>query len=67
VLPVNAPLVFQHGGTMLMLGYDRGLPVADDYEPPFPWTGVLHQVAIETGDGIPPSLHEQMRALLHHE
>ena len=53
VLPVPAPMVFQHGGTMLMLGRDRGLPVCADYEPPFPWTGVLHEVVIETGDGIP--------------
>jgi arylsulfatase A-like enzyme len=66
-LNVSAPLVFQHGGTMLMLGRDRGLPVCADYEPPFPWTGVLHQLVIETGDGIAPSLVEEMRALLHHE
>ena len=32
-----------------MLGRDRGLPVCDDYEPPFPWTGALHDVVIETG------------------
>jgi len=67
VVSVPAPMVFQHGGTMLMLGYDRGLPVCDDYEPPFPWTGVLHDVVIETGTGIAPSLAERMRALLHHE
>ena len=39
----SAPMVFQHGGTVLMLGRDRGLPVCDDYEPPFPWTGTLHE------------------------
>ena len=42
VLAVPAPMVFQHGGTVLMLGRDRGLPVCADYEPPFPWTGALH-------------------------
>ena len=60
-------MVFQHGGTVLMLGRDRGLPVCADYEPPFPWTGVLHEVVIETGPAIEPSLAERMRALLHHE
>ncbi len=36
VLPVSAPMVFQHGGTVLLLGRDRGLPVCGDYEPPVP-------------------------------
>jgi len=67
VLHVPAPLVFQHGGTVLLLGRDRGLPVCADYEPPFPWSGELHQLVIETGPGIEPSLAERMRALLHHE
>jgi arylsulfatase len=67
VLPVRAPMVFQHGGTALVLGRDRGLPVSDDYEPPFPWTGTLHEVVVETGPAIEPALAERMRALLHHE
>ena len=67
VLSVPAPMVFQHGGTMLVLGRDRGLPVCADYEPPFPWTGVLHEVTIETGDGIPTAIVDEARALLHHE
>jgi hypothetical protein len=67
VLATPAPMVFQHGGTMLLLGRDRGLPVCDDYELPFPWTGELHQLVIESGPGIEPSLAERMRALLHHE
>jgi arylsulfatase len=67
VLAVAAPMVFQHGGTVLMLGRDRGLPVCADYEPPFPWTGVLHDVVVETGPAIEPSLSERMRALLHSE
>ncbi len=67
VLAVPAPMVFQHGGTVLMLGRDRGLPVCADYEPPFPWTGALHEVVLETGEGIPSSIVEEARALLHHE
>jgi arylsulfatase len=35
------------GGGMLV-GVDRGLPVSDDYEPPFRFTGTLHQVRIES-------------------
>ena len=67
VLVVPAPMVFQHGGTVLVLGRDRGLPVCRDYEPPFPWTGTLHEVVIETGPAIEPSLAERMRGLLHSE
>jgi arylsulfatase len=67
VLGVPAPMVFQHGGTMLLLGHDRGLPVCADYEPPFRWTGQLHELVIETGPAVEPSLLERMRGLLHHE
>jgi hypothetical protein len=52
-LAVRAPMVFQHGGTALVLGRDRGLP--------------LHELVIETGPAIEPSLTERMRGLLHHE
>jgi arylsulfatase len=52
---------------MLLLGRDRGLPVCADYDPPFPWTGTLHQVVVETGPAIPVSIVEHARALLHHE
>jgi hypothetical protein len=67
VLAVRAPMVFQHGGTALLLGRDRGLPVCDDYEPPFAWSGTLHEVVVETGPAIEPALAERMRGLLHHE
>ena len=43
------PFIWQHGGTHLTLGYDRGLPVADDYQPPFPWNGALHAVHVQAG------------------
>jgi arylsulfatase len=52
---------------MLMLGRDRGLPVCGDYEPPFPWTGALHELVIETGAEIPRSVADEVRAALHHE
>lgn len=41
------PHAWQHGGTSITLGRDRGLPVTDRYRPPFPWTGTLHTVTVE--------------------
>lgn len=49
------PFTWQHGGTALHLGYDRGLPVCDGYQPPFRWTGRLHQVRIDAGAPPPPN------------
>jgi arylsulfatase A-like enzyme len=49
------PITWQHGGTSLTLGYDRGLPVCDGYVPPFPWTGTLYKVRIDAGRRRPPS------------
>jgi arylsulfatase A-like enzyme len=66
VLPFSVPFVWQHGGTMLALGYDRGLPVCDDYEVPFAWTGTLHTVTVETG-GAALDAVEMARAALHSE
>lgn len=43
------PFVWQHGGSQLTLGYDRGLPVCDDYLPPFGWNGALRAVTVEAG------------------
>jgi hypothetical protein len=48
------PITWQHGGTSLTLGYDRGLPVCDGYVPPFRWTGTLHAVRIDAGRRPPP-------------
>ncbi len=67
VLPIPVPVVWQHGGTMLALGYDRGLPVSDDYETPFRWTGTLHAVTIDTGHAARLDDGEVARSLLHSE
>jgi arylsulfatase len=56
------PFALQHGGTGLCLGYDRGFPVADEYTPPAPWSGELHEVVIESG--LPAPLMD-VRAALH--
>jgi arylsulfatase len=60
----SLPFTWQHGGTALTLGYARGLPVCDDYRPPFPWTGVLHQVRVTAGRQEPPE-PGQIRVALH--
>ena len=36
-------------GVGLLVGRDRGLPVGDDYRPPFPFTGTLHRLEIASG------------------
>jgi arylsulfatase len=66
-LPFRLPMVWQHGGTSLRLGEDRGLPVTDDYEVPFRWTGVLHDVTITTPDLSLPSPSDTARAALHQD
>jgi arylsulfatase len=74
-LPFPFPLVWQHGGTALQLGSDRGLPVSPDYEVPFPWTGELHRVVVDVGadlspgtaSGTAPGTAEDLRAALHSE
>ena len=63
-LDVPVPMFWQHGGTALCLGYDRGFPVCDDYEVPFAWNGVLHDVVVEVGRELPPDPGAQLRAAL---
>jgi arylsulfatase len=36
-------------GAGMLVGRDRGLPVSDDYRPPFAFTGTLHQVELSSG------------------
>ncbi|QHF94687.1 sulfatase [Streptomyces sp. NHF165] len=59
------PLVFQHGGTGLCVGHDRGLPVDDTYRPPHPWTGVLHEIVLDSVPAPAPELSEEVRTALH--
>ena len=42
------PAVSTAGGGLL-IGRDRGLPVCDDYQPPFPFEGLLRQVSLRGG------------------
>ncbi len=64
-LPFRLPLVWQHGGAVLSVGEDRGLPITGDYAVPFAWSGELHELVVEGAGTPPPS--EDVRAALHHE
>ncbi|MDG4860915.1 arylsulfatase, partial [Streptomyces sp. T-3] len=63
------PFTFQHGGTGLCVGRDRGLPVDDTYRPPHPWTGVLREVVIEGPPSHRPAprrpIEDEIEAALH--
>ena len=61
-MSVPVPMFWQHGGTALCLGYDRGFPVCDDYAVPFTFTGVVHEVVIEVGRQVPPDPGVELRA-----
>jgi arylsulfatase len=67
-LGVPMPFVWQHGGTALCLGHDRGFPVTDDYETPFAWNGTLHQLVVDVSpDAAPPDPVHANRVELHRE
>ncbi|HEX6312240.1 MAG TPA: arylsulfatase [Acidimicrobiia bacterium] len=46
-LPADLPFRWQIGAAGMLLGRDRGFPVCDDYNPPFPFTGTLHELVLE--------------------
>jgi arylsulfatase A-like enzyme len=48
VLPRDLPFRWQIGGARLTIGADQGFPVTDDYRPPFPFTGTVRRVVLET-------------------
>ena len=64
---ITVPPIWQFGGTGLCLGYDRPLAVTDDYDPPFPWTGVLRSIRIEVPDGTAPDPLSLLRSALQSE
>jgi arylsulfatase len=66
-MAVPVPMFWQHGGTALCIGHDRGLPVCDDYRVPFAFTGTVHQVTIDVGDERPPDRGLELRAALSAE
>jgi hypothetical protein len=59
------PIAFQHGGSELCIGYDRGLAVEDSYQVPGSFTGTLHEVVIDLAKPAGISLESTIRAALH--
>jgi arylsulfatase A-like enzyme len=50
----DAPAMFPGlatAGARMLVGRDGGLPFNDDYEPPFPFTGVLRRLVLRSGPG----------------
>jgi arylsulfatase len=44
---VPMPFSWQHGGTQLRIGHDAGLPVVEDYQTPYEWSGTIRSVTVE--------------------
>ena len=66
-LPPGTELGGQADGNALRLGYDSGFPVSDEYAPPFPWTGELHQVTVEGGPLTGSHLENEIADLVHRD
>lgn len=66
-LPVNLPFRWQIGGAGLLVGRDRGFPVCDDYEPPFPFHGLLHEIVLEIPSLAPRVPEDEVVTALRHE
>ncbi|SOJ57490.1 Arylsulfatase [Mycobacterium simulans] len=63
----NLPIVWQHSGTSITLGHDRGLAVCDRYHPPFTWTGNLHRVHVHADQHTPHPSAQDATIALHTE
>ncbi len=59
------PVALQHGGTHLCLGYDRGFPVCDDYQPPSRWQGKIYEMTVSTPPGRSVDPNADARIALH--
>jgi len=46
-IPRFTPTRFSITGEGLCCGFDTGMPVVDDYRPPFRFTGTLHRVVVD--------------------
>ncbi|MBI2704694.1 MAG: arylsulfatase [Actinobacteria bacterium] len=66
-VPRDLPFRWQIGGAGLLVGRDAGFPVCDDYAPPFPLTGTLEQLTIESAAFLPPDPDAELAVELHHE
>ncbi|HZA87301.1 MAG TPA: arylsulfatase [Acidimicrobiales bacterium] len=60
--PHTTPLIFELEG--LSCGYDFGSPAADGYEPPFAFTGTIHQVAFDVAGKLITDDEAEMARLM---
>jgi arylsulfatase A-like enzyme len=60
-------VALQHGGAGLRIGHDSGFPVSDAYRPPFPWTGTIGEVVVETPGLVRADPETEVRRALHQE
>ena len=65
--PRRMPLRWQIGGAGLLVGRDRGFPVCDDYQPPFPFTGTIRRLVMEVPALAPRDAVQETAAALHRE
>jgi arylsulfatase len=66
-LPADLPFRWQIGGAGLLVGRDRGFPVCDDYEPPFPCTATLTSLTLEAGSPPRRDADREVTSALRHE
>ncbi|MEM9607944.1 MAG: arylsulfatase [Actinomycetota bacterium] len=59
--------MLQVGGAGLCIGGDRGFPVTERYLPPAVFTGVIHYVEVESGDGPPDAVMDRVARALHED
>ena len=63
-LPRMVPAVIETSGEGLCCGYDSGLPVTDDYQAPFRFTGRIRRVVVDIGESAPPDRAAELRAVM---
>jgi arylsulfatase A-like enzyme len=59
------PSTLQHGGALLRLGHDAGLPVSARYAVPSPWNGTLVSLRVRTPPAPGADLPDEVRRALH--
>jgi hypothetical protein len=62
-LPTTVPLAFGLGGG-LTVGRNPASPVSHDYESPFPFTGIIHEVVIDVSGEHIEDKEAEARAVL---
>ncbi len=67
VLPTDLPFRWQIAGAGLLVGRDRGFPVCNDYEPPFPCTATLRTLTLEAGAVGRRDAGREVTTALRHE